>query len=134
MKIESILIVDDDHRTCELLSAFLSSSSFVVSFAYSGHEAAALMQRRKFDLVITDLCMPDGDGIDVISRIRRAFARTLIIAMTGPWVVRVEDYLNQAKSLSVDGILMKPFLQQQVLTMIRDLQRVPTPNPSFSAG
>lgn len=134
MKIESILIVDDDHRTCELLSAFLSSSSYVVSFAYSGHEAAALMQRRKFDLVITDLCMPDGDGIDVISQIRRAFARTLIIAMTGPWVVRVEDYLNQAKSLSVDGILMKPFLQQQVLTMIRDLQRVPASDPSFSAG
>lgn len=134
MNIESILIVDDDHRTCELLSAFLSGSDYVVSFAYCGREAEALLARRKFDLVITDLCMPDGDGIDVIRHIRRSFARTLIIAMTGPWVMRVEDYLNQAKSLSVDGILMKPFLQPQVLAMIRELQRVPAPDSSFSAG
>jgi len=123
LAIEKILIVDDALSTRELLSAFFASSDYQVSFASGGREAAALVAKKPFDLVITDMYMPEGDGIELIRKLRRDFPHLPIVAMTGPNVVRAEDYLNQATCLSVDGILMKPFLRQQVLNLVHQVDR-----------
>lgn len=122
MAIQKILVVDDEARICELIRSFLTPSRFNLRVVHSGRQAQEAVLQESFDLVITDMSMPDGDGIELIRLLRRGHPSTRIIAMTGPWVARAEDYLNQAKGLSVDGILLKPFLRQQILNVIEKIE------------
>jgi DNA-binding NtrC family response regulator len=114
----SILIVDDEPPICELLKQTLEKRGHKAACAANGREASDALAADKFDLVITDLLMPDRDGLELISEMRRAHPAIRIIAMTGGGHIPQKHYLFVAKNLGAHGLLEKPFDQKQLLDAI----------------
>jgi two-component system response regulator AtoC len=80
---KSILIVDDDRGITDFLSIILGEAGFEVLTAHSFTEALTILSNTQFDLVITDLCLPDATGIDVITHVKSETPETEVILMTG---------------------------------------------------
>src|SRR5262249_22685423 len=79
---KNILIAEDESTLREGLSQAFSESGFKVAQAASGREAIEKMERQVFDLVVTDLKMPGGDGMEVLRRARHVSEQTPVIIMT----------------------------------------------------
>lgn len=69
-EMQSLLLVDDDERTCEAIQRLLARMGYVVVCATSGAEALVVLHDLRFDLVILDLMMPEMDGLEVLRRLR----------------------------------------------------------------
>ena len=80
---KSILIVDDDTSVTDSLAIILQSAGFRVVEAHNFTGAIAILNNTQFDLVITDFCMPDGTGLDVITHVKKETPETEVILMTG---------------------------------------------------
>jgi len=75
------------------------------------------------DAVLTDLIMPDTDGIETIREFRRIHSKVIIIAMSGGGWVGTRNYLKAAKLLGADETLTKPFAKEDVAAMVERLCR-----------
>jgi len=104
-----ILLVDDDPDIRSLLKIMLTGEGHDVVEAADGTQALQVAQSQPFDLVLTDLIMPDKEGIETIMELRKKFPRIRIIAMSGGGVGRQEDYLGLAGKLGAMRTLAKPF-------------------------
>lgn len=115
----SILVADDELETREVLAMFLRSLGHSVTTASGGKDALALVEDRHFDLVITDMLMPDADGAEVIYAVRKSFSDARIIAMTGGGdYLTSELLLRIAETLGAHAHLTKPFSKAQLLEAI----------------
>lgn len=83
MNRETILVVDDDEDVLGLIEKHLSHRGYEVITAYDGEQALRLLERVRFDLVITDLKMPRMDGMEVLRRVKAAYPDTEVIILTG---------------------------------------------------
>jgi PAS domain S-box-containing protein len=108
----SILVVDDEEEICNMLDEFLSRSGHKVKAVYSGAGAVELAKRERFDLVLSDLAMPDVFGYDVIKFLNKLDKRPKIGIITG-WDGKFKP-MND-KEFKVDFIIRKPF-ELSVLT------------------
>ncbi len=104
-----ILLVDDDPDIRSLLKIMLTGEGHDVIEATDGTQALQVAQSQSFDLVLTDLIMPDKEGIETIMELRKKIPRIRIIAMSGGGVGRQEDYLGLAGKLGAMRTLAKPF-------------------------
>ncbi|MBF0496524.1 MAG: response regulator [Deltaproteobacteria bacterium] len=116
-----ILVVDDDESLREMLCLSLRRAGFDVIEASDGNQATKLIKRESVDLVITDIIMPDKEGIQLIIELRETKPEIKIIAMSGGGVVLSELYLDMAKRLGADRIIAKPVFRDDLLKMIREL-------------
>lgn len=119
----NILIVDDDEDFGRMLTSALRSSDCTTHFVSSSPEAVKKFSEGQYDLVLTDLEMPELNGVQVAEAIRSSGARTPIVLLTA----RVADELPEAQivNLQIDRVLHKP-VQLAELRAIRDgLQRRP---------
>ena len=80
---KSILVVDDDISVTDSLRLFLSEAGYHVQTAHNFSRSCAILSENLFDLAITDLCLPDGTGIDVITHVKAEAPETEVILMTG---------------------------------------------------
>src|SRR5437868_1525011 len=80
---KAALVVDDRHDFCLMLAALLESFGFTVYCASDGHQAISRLREVKVDVILTDLFMPDMDGIELISRVHETGNPAPIIAFTG---------------------------------------------------
>jgi two-component system response regulator HydG len=80
---KSILVIDDDLSVTDSMRLLLADAGFEVQTAHRLAHAVAILSDRQFDLVITDLCLPDGTGIDVITHVKTEAPETEVILMTG---------------------------------------------------
>ena len=112
----AILIVDDDEGVRSLFEAVLVGAGYDVSAAVDGEAALALARRRPFDVVVTDLVMPEREGIDLIRTLRRECPHVHLVAMSGAFDGR---FLPMAKSLGADATLAKPVSPDQLLATIK---------------
>lgn len=126
MIVRSILVVDDDQYTLEAMRRVLKPSGYAVSFAFGGRDAIAFLGREAVDLVITDLLMPDGDGLDLISSLRKNFANVRVVAMSAGGRINADDYLLIARGYGVEGVLKKPFTRGELLAVIRSVEDRPS--------
>jgi DNA-binding response OmpR family regulator len=117
--VPNILLVEDDEQLRELLKMLLTSAGYEVSEASDGTPVFAMHQQQRFDLVITDLVMPDFDGLAVIMELRRIDQDVRIIAMSGGGKGKGEDYLRIAQKLGAHLTLSKPFGNQEFLDAVR---------------
>ena len=78
-----ILVVDDDRQLADMLAEFLVRLGYQATVAYGGHEGLMTFQRNDFQLVITDLMMPDMDGIELMDAIMRLDKRVIVMVITG---------------------------------------------------
>lgn len=111
----SILVADDEEGIRKLISHWLERAGHSVACAASGQEASRILRRQQFDLVITDVVMPDGDGFELIAEFRKAQPTTRILAISGGGkYLQGADCLKMAKGLGAHSVVMKPFNWEQL--------------------
>jgi DNA-binding response OmpR family regulator len=111
----AILIIDDEEDIRQILAALLQRMGHQVREAGNGAEGLKLYRESPTDLVITDLVMPEKEGLSTIMELRRLQPAVRIIAMSGGLAHDPKLYLNMAQKLGADHVLRKPF-------QIEDLQ------------
>jgi DNA-binding NtrC family response regulator len=102
-----LLIIDDNKEILDALCEFLSKKKYDITSANNGLEGLKYLEKEEqgFDVVITDLIMPDISGVAVISIIKKRFPDTLVIAITG-WGEHPEALATEAEA---DLVMEKPF-------------------------
>ena len=100
----------------------LSAAGFTVEVAQGGIKALLVIKAAApIDLVVTDILMPDGDGIDLILALRKSVHRPMILAVSGGGMLPSAEYLESAAMLGADGVLAKPFSGAQLLAKVREV-------------
>lgn len=114
-----LLIIDDNEETLKMLHAFFSKKNYEVASSLSGLDGLKLFESDKkgFDLVITDLVMPNISGVAVISIIKKNNPNTPVIAITG-WGEHPESLASEANA---DLILSKPLQLDELEVFVLDL-------------
>lgn len=118
-----ILIVDDVAAIRRLLRRTLTSAGYDVQEASDGQVALEIYSGQPIDLVITDLVMPEKEGLETIMELRRRDAGVRILAISGGGSGGhgVDDYLKTARLLGAKRILAKPFSQEELLKAVADV-------------
>ncbi|OUS31114.1 hypothetical protein A9Q99_04690 [Gammaproteobacteria bacterium 45_16_T64] len=118
-----ILLIDDDKDFNDTLKEFLEYEGFSVICAYNGKEGLSLIRKEKPDLIITDIVMPNVDGLEVLVELQReplSFP-TKIIAISGGGRIDGEYYLDTAEAFNTDYTFEKPLVVGELLKAIREL-------------
>ena len=105
----SILLVDDNDQLRRMIERGLTKSGHEVLTAVNGKSALAILPKVKFDLILTDIVMPDMEGLELIRSIRKMNSAAKIIAMSGGGRGTADDYLTLAKNFGATATLQKPF-------------------------
>ncbi len=116
-----ILIIDDDDQFREMLYYMLQRAGFDVEEAADGDKGISLQQKHPFDLVITDIIMPNKEGIGTIIELRKDYPNLKIIAISGGGRVVPNEYLDYAKKLGAHLTLSKPFERKELIDAINGL-------------
>jgi CheY-like chemotaxis protein len=116
-----ILIVEDDKDLREMLKTSLIRRKHTILEASNGKEAMIRFKPSVTDLLITDLIMPDEDGLKVIMNIKSIKPSIKIIAISGGGKAGPGNYLNLAKALGADEIFPKPFSLGDLIKKIDEL-------------
>jgi len=110
-----ILIIDDDSDIRDFLEHTLNSAGHQTVTAAEGREGLNRFLRDPADLVITDLFMPELDGLELIAGLRTRFPELAIIAMSG----RTPNMLSVARNMGSNEILQKPFSSDELLAVVQ---------------
>jgi CheY-like chemotaxis protein len=117
-RLKRILVIDDERELLKALATVLEGAGFEVFTATSGREATAKIAEHPIDLLITDLAIPDEDGIEIIRRLKKGQSQLKVIAMSGTFG---PDLLQAAERLGADATLGKPMSASKLLECIRRL-------------
>jgi DNA-binding response OmpR family regulator len=119
-----ILVIDDDQPMRTLLNLVLGRAGHEVKLFANGRLAMTSIDRGEaFDLVVTDILMPEMDGIEVITALRSRGSSPLILAISGATSPPSVDLLKAATNLGAQGALQKPFTDEVFLALVEDLLR-----------
>lgn len=119
---KKILVIDDDPQVRNVLRVMLSKQGFHVIQSGDGKTAIKLLKTAPVDLVITDILMPDQDGLDTILELRALWPGLKIMAMSGGGhYLDPTLYLDSAKMMGADAVVNKPVAMQRLLQIIHDL-------------
>jgi DNA-binding response OmpR family regulator len=116
-----VLIVEDDKELREMLKLALLRRQFTVLEAENGKVAITHFKPLITDVVVTDLIMPEEDGLKVVIKLRELKPSIKIIAISGGGKVGPGSYLNLAKALGADATYSKPFSINEVVIKIEEL-------------
>lgn len=117
----SVLIVDDNADMRCFVKIVLERAGFEAQVAADGERALAAHRAHPVDVLITDIFMPERDGIELISQFKSEFPQVKIIAMSGGGQVSKRDYLPFAADIGADLVLRKPFAADTLLSMLQEL-------------
>ncbi len=112
---ETVLVIDDEPSVADALKVILSDSGYQVAVAMSGREALENLGKRRFDLVITDVRLPDISGLDVLRHLRRSHPNVTVIIITAHYT---PELAAESLSLGAAGVLAKPFSPSDLLRII----------------
>ena len=113
----TILIIDDEESVRALLRFALEAAGYEVVEAANGRQGLELYRQRRADLVITDIAMPELNGLDMILELMHEFLHAKVIAISG--VGREKNVLDNAKLLGARQTFQKPFSMPQLLRAVR---------------
>jgi DNA-binding response OmpR family regulator len=116
-----ILVVDDDWQMREMMHQALARAGYDVVEAANGKIGMNIQRKNPADLVITDLIMPEKEGIETIRELRKDFPGLKIIAISGGGRAGADGYLSVAKTIGADRTLSKPFDLKQILDTVEEL-------------
>lgn len=114
----SIVVVDDDPALRRAVAETLTRAGYETHMVNGGREAMRHLEDDPADIVVTDLFMPEADGLEVISMLLRVSPSTCIVAMSGYENNENTDYLQAAKSFRAKSILRKPFRAAELLRAV----------------
>lgn len=118
---QRILIIDDDHHILLMVKKMLERAGFEVDLASNGNEGLELFQKMQADLVITDIIMPEKEGLETIREMKRLRSDLKIIAMSGGGKISADNYLETAKIFGANLVLEKPFSQKTMIDAVNTL-------------
>jgi CheY-like chemotaxis protein len=116
-----ILLVEDEKDLREMLKASLIRRKYTVIEAENGKDAISHFKPLITDILVTDLIMPDEDGLKVIIKLKELKPTLKIIAISGGGKAGPGSYLNLAKALGADAIFSKPFSVNDLIEKIEEL-------------
>ena len=117
-----ILVIDDNPDIRSTLKWLLEDEGFLVSLAADGSEGLRL-QEPTADIVVTDVFMPEQDGIETLWKFREEFPQVPIIVMSGGSSMRGTDYLSVASDLGARKTLRKPLDPQELIDVVHQITR-----------
>ena len=127
----SILIIDDEEDIRDALQMVLESAGYDVKVASNGNDAVELQRNTPADLIITDIIMPEKDGVTTIKEIRGEFPGVRVIAISGgggvqsaeyvPEAITTTAYLAAAKEAGADRVFTKPFERDDLIQAVDEL-------------
>lgn len=120
-----ILLIEDDVSFCKMLENFLVKKSYSVTTAFTAEEAKTKIKSQNFDLIITDLRLPNYDGIQLMSEFKSTYPSIPVILMTG--YSDVNTAVKAIKNGAADYI-SKPFNPEEVLLVISNALQIPNTN------
>jgi CheY-like chemotaxis protein len=120
-KMASILVIDDDSSVRAVIVGALSDAGYEVMEAVDGQEGLKCYRNSPTDLVITDLIMPEKEGIETIMELRREFPQVKVIAISGGTRYGSNDNLRMAEQLGARRTLTKPFKIPDLLAAVREV-------------
>jgi len=122
--VSRILIIEDDPLTREWLESLLTRNGYDVDSASNGQEGIELFRLNQAELVITDIVMPEKDGIETITDLKRQYPGVKVIAISGgerrPEGVS-RNYLHSATLLGANRAIQKPIANEDLLNAVRDV-------------
>lgn len=129
-----LLVIEDNAALLPVIAELLTASGHTVRTARNGAEGLAQFRLERPDVVITDIVMPEQDGVGVLLELRKLRPRPKIIAMSGG-TVRSSQYLQMAAGLGARRILEKPFSNAALLQAIDEVldepvDQTPDKNPA----
>ena len=116
-----ILVIEDEDMVRDAVRDSLTGAGYEVSGAANGEEGLNVLKTRPIDLVITDILMPEKEGIETIIEIRKARSDIKILAISGGGRERNLHPLEMAGKIGADMTLAKPFEPERLLLAVRDL-------------
>lgn len=117
----SILLIDDMKGVRESVAMVLSSAGHQVTQAIDGADGLKQVSQGQFDLIITDVLMPNADGIEMLMELKSTGVKTPILAMSGGSpMVKGRDALSIARAHATETIL-KPFSRFEILEVVERL-------------
>lgn len=111
-----ILVIDDDPDIRDLAKSTLESAGHKVILAVDGREGVQLYRANRPDLVITDLFMPNQEGLETIKQLRMEFPEIRIVAISGK--PSGNTMLSIAQRLGAVAVLQKPFVTEELLKVV----------------
>jgi CheY-like chemotaxis protein len=120
-----VLVIDDDHLVRFTIRAALEQAGHVVVEAEDGARGLAAFDASiaaaPFDLVITDLLMPEKEGVETVREIRQRSATVKILVVSGGGMMKMLDYLSMAEAFGADRSLAKPFTSRTLVQVVNEL-------------
>ena len=116
-----VLIIDDDDQVRKLMSMMLEREGYQVDQLNDGLNAYRQYRANPYDVVITDIIMPEKEGLETIMEIRRDFPECKVIAISGGGRISPADCLSMAKRLGAAYTFSKPFERAELLDAVRRL-------------
>jgi len=116
-----VLVIDDDPLIRQTIRFALEDAGFNVIEAESGVDGCIAVAESSFDLVITDILMPNKDGIETIIEVKRTRPSLRILAMSGGGKIEGREYLSLAARLGVNDTICKPFQRSALISKVQQL-------------
>lgn len=123
----SILLIDDDDAYRKVIAEILREGGYRVNEAPDGKRGLALNDAEKHDLIITDIVMPDMDGLEFILTLANRSPRPHIIAISGDAQFAESLYLPTVKQLGIEGTLVKPIQPVVLMQTVAKVLAGPAP-------
>jgi DNA-binding NtrC family response regulator len=115
--LENILIIDDDEKMQEMISEILSKKGYSVKCVGNGKEAVVESFERLYHLALIDIHLPDMEGTDLLSKLRKTEPEMVKIILTGNATL---DNSIDAANKGINGYILKPFDPKKLLKLIDD--------------
>jgi len=116
-----ILIIDDDADVLATLRKMLEREGYEVVEALDGKEGVKCYRENPTDIIITDIIMPEKEGIETIMELRREFPDVKIIAISGGGRIDAKDHLKMAEQLGSQYTFSKPVERKELIKAVQDL-------------
>lgn len=118
---KQILIIDDEYQVREMLRQLLERENYSVLLAANGDEAIKIIRENSVDLVITDIIMPEKEGLETILEIVKGYKDIQIIAISGGMRIGPGENLKIAKRFGAKYTFQKPVSNKELLKAVKDL-------------
>ena len=119
-KIKKILVIDDEESITDLIDSMLTAQGYEVVIAHDGRQGLASYKNEKPDLIITDIIMPDLEGIELVRILRKIDKELPVIVMSGDPTGK--QFLKTASLLGAHSTLQKPFSIEELINLISEVE------------
>jgi len=116
-----ILVIDDEPYILLMLKKMLEKDGHEVDMALNGMEGIKLFEKNRFDLLITDIIMPEKEGLEIIMELKKENPGLKIIAISGGGRLQPEGLLRCAQHFGASKVFQKPFKQSDLKESVSEL-------------